>query len=347
MNVVLFKFNHLGDNLVFVPVVQTLRALRPDWRLTLLTTPNEAQLYRSALPASEILTAEKLRFDKSWRRPWELAAWFARLRTRRPDACLISFDQANIAHLLARHSGARVRVGANLQHIRIADSLTHETPMPATARPADWNWAMGRDLLAAIEGPAAAKAWPATPPPPDLSHLVDRRTPPAPRRIVIHAGSSRPLTRWDLSHFATVAARLAATHEVAWIDRPETTAVSLAPGIARVDPQSLGELTTLLSRASLFLGNNSGPMHLANALGTPGVVVTGPTAHGWNPYWHHDRWTVLRPENLPCAPCERPNKVTLTCANLAAPMACFTGQTPALIEAACRARLASPPTDPS
>ncbi|MBC7366396.1 MAG: glycosyltransferase family 9 protein [Undibacterium sp.] len=343
MNVVLFKFNHLGDNLIFLPVVQTLRALRPGWKLTLLTTPDSVPLYTRDLPTPNLLTTPKLRFDKSWRRPWELAAWFARVRARRPDACLIGFDQANIAHLLARHSGARVRIGANLQHIRIAHSLTHETPMPAGARPADWNWVMGRDLLVALDGPAAARDWPATPPPPDLSHLIDRTGRSAPRRIVIHAGSSRPMTRWDPAQFATVAARLARTHEVVWIDRPETAGIPLDPSIRRVALHFLRDLVTLLADAALFLCNNSGPMHLANALGTPGVVVTGLTAPGWDPYWHRERWTVLRPAHPACAPCELPNKVVLTCANLEAPMACLRQWTPDLVEAACRARLALTP----
>jgi ADP-heptose:LPS heptosyltransferase len=339
MRVVIFKFNHLGDNLVFLPVVQTLRAVRPHWKITLLTTPNEAQLYAAAVPAKDILTTGKLQFDKCWRRPWELLAWWRRIRLRRPDACLISFDQANIAHLLARHSGARVRIGANLQHIRIAGSLTHETPQPANQKPADWNWAMGLDLLIALEGPDAARDWPTTPPPPDLSHLIDatpaRSTRP---RIVIHAGSSRPLTRWDPTHFATVGARFTSTHEVIWIERPETAAL-LDPAIRRAAPTNLREFVTLVAGADLFLGNNSGPMHLANALGTPGVVVTGLSAIGWDPYWHRDRWTVLRPTHLACAPCESAHKSVLTCANLAAPLACLHHWTPDVVAAACRARL--------
>lgn len=343
MNIVIFKFNHLGDNLVFLPVVQTLRTIRPLWKITLLTTPNEAELYAVALPSKNILTAGKLQFDKCWRRPWELLAWWLRIRTRRPDACLISFDQANMAHLLARHSGARVRVGANLQHIRVNGSLTHETPQPSKQKPADWNWAMGRDLLVALDGPEAARDWPATPPPPDLSHLIDHTARSTPHRIVIHAGSSRPMTRWAPEHFAAVAARLARTHEVVWIDRPETATIPLDPAIQREAPHSLRDLVTLLADATLFICNNSGPMHLANALGTPGVVITGLTALGWDPYWHRERWTVLRPANLACAPCELPNKVVLTCAHHEAPMACLRQWTPDTVETACRDRLALTP----
>jgi len=347
LKIVLFKFNHLGDSLVFLPVVQALRRLRPDWRLTLLTDRREAQLYAAALPACDLLAGDKDRFDRSWRRPWELAAWFARIRARRPDACLVSFDQANTAHLLARYSGARVRIGASLEHIRIARSLTREIPLPAAARVADWNWAMGRALLAGLEGEAvAARDWPATPPPPDLVHLISRSEISAPRPIVIHAGSSRAITRWDADRFATVAARLARTHPVVWIDRPETAHTPLDPAVRRCATANLGELVSVLAGAALFLGNSSGPMHLANALGIPGVVVAGLTAVVWDPYWHREHWTVLRASDLPCAPCEPGHKVVRTCANTASPMACLLQLTPDLVEAACRARLAANPPLP-
>ena len=66
MNVVIFKLNHLGDNVVFLPVVQTLRARFPDWRLTVITSPGEAPLYEGS--ADAVWTNPKLRFDKCWRR---------------------------------------------------------------------------------------------------------------------------------------------------------------------------------------------------------------------------------------------------------------------------------------
>ena len=81
---------------------------------------------------------------------------------------------------------------------------------------------------------------------------------------------------------------------------------------------------------------------MANALGCPGVVVTGATGMGWNPYWHRERWAVLRHPRLECAPCERTNKVTLTCANLSAPFACLAYWTVDAVEAVCREVLAQP-----
>jgi ADP-heptose:LPS heptosyltransferase len=102
---------------------------------------------------------------------------------------------------------------------------------------------------------------------------------------------------------------------------------------------TIGEFARWLTERPLFLGNNSGPMHVANALGCPGIVVTGATARGWDPYWHPDRWTVLRHPDLPCQPCERLNQELRGCRNLGNPLACLTYWTPEKVEAACRERL--------
>jgi len=337
MNLVIFKLNHLGDNVVFLPVVQTLRTRFPDWQITLLTTPTEAALYTSTVPPAELLTSSKDHFDHCWRRPWELAAWLWRVRRRQPDACLISFDQANVAHLIARHSGARVRIGANLQHIRVARSVTHEVPMPADTCPATWHWEMARVLVRTL----GVDDWPARPPPPDLSHLVGPRPPSAPRpHIVVHAGSNQTINRWPSDRFAALANRLARDHDVTWIDRPDTRGESLGPTVRRHAPSDLRDFATLLAGADLFLGNNSGPMHVANALGTAGVIVVGPSALGWDPFWHRERWRVLRDRTLPCVPCGRPDKVVTTCALTENPLACLRHWSIDAVEAECRTALA-------
>jgi len=345
VRIVVFKFNHLGDNVVFVPAVQALRRAHPDWHLTVLTTPNEAALYGGPLGPQEILVAHKEDFDKSYRRPWVLAHWMWRVRRLRPDACLISFDQATAAHLVAKHSGARIRIGGNLQHIRVAGSLTQEVSMPPDACPATWHWHMARSLERAL---CKGCLLPESAPPPHLGFLAPRETPAriGRRRVVVHAGASRYLNQWPRERFAAVATSLSRDHEVVWITHGGTTG-DAPQGTVAAPVGSIQELAVRLLEGDLFLGNNSGPMHLANALGRPGVVVTGPSAMGWNPYWNREKWTVLRHPSLSCAPCERPNKALEGCVNAGEPMACLNYWTAGRVEAACRERLAPAAAGPS
>jgi ADP-heptose:LPS heptosyltransferase len=212
--------------------------------------------------------------------------------------------------------------------------------MPEDARPATWHWTMARALARAFGG---GSDWPGGPPPPDLRHLL--RGAPAPsggrRRVVVHAGASRELNRWPPPRFSSVASALSRDFDVAWVEHGASTGAAPA-GAAPARVASLAELAGRLAGADLFLGNNSGPMHLANALGCPGVAVTGPTASGWDPYWNRDRWTSLRHPDLHCAPCEKLTAEVRGCANLASPMACMTYWTELRVEAACRRQLEKP-----
>jgi ADP-heptose:LPS heptosyltransferase len=65
---------------------------------------------------------------------------------------------------------------------------------------------------------------------------------------------------------------------------------------------SLPEVTALASRSHLFVGNDSGIAHIANAVGTPSVVIFGSSnvAH-WRPW--NDTASEVVLEEMPCQPC--------------------------------------------
>lgn len=337
MKVVIFKLNSLGDNVVFVPVVQALRKNISDLELTLVTTPKESELYEGALGPQIKIICPKAKFNKAYRKPWELARWIWKIRSIKPDACIVAFDQSNVAHLVAKYSGAKIRIGGNLERIHIKGSLTTNVPIPADLRPLTWNWNMGGALAKALHREAD---WPNAPLLPNLLHLLPNGPQKAGDRlrIVVHPGTGQLLNQWPMERFASLAASLSRDFEVIWIVHGKLA--SKGPDgtfVASVD--SLSELAQWLASADLFVGNNSGPMHLANALGCAGVAVTGPPTTGWDPFWNSEEWTVLRHPNLACAPCGKTSVALLTCINLANPMECLQYWTSEKVEAACRARL--------
>ncbi|HEY0968145.1 MAG TPA: glycosyltransferase family 9 protein [Opitutaceae bacterium] len=338
MNLLILKVNHLGDNVVFVPVVQALRAAFPKARLHLVSTPAEAILYRGVLAAGDIFApAERPAFNHAWRQqPWSVPGWLLRFARMRANGCLVSYDQGNFVHLISRWFGGDVRIGANMHYVRVRQSITHEVPPPTDWNVVRWNWAMGRALAQALD---PRVDWPDVVPPPDLRHLLTRPSPEPKQTIVIHAGTKMAIRQWSMERFAELAARLARDHPVIWVDRPETRGVSLSPAITTVSPANVRELAQLVADARLYIGNNSGPMHLANAFGTPGVILSGPSSYGWDPYWYPDRWTVLRRPHLACLPCESPAKGVDRCANTGDPLACLNHWTVDLVEAAVRQRL--------
>jgi len=307
MTLLVFKVNQLGDNVVYLPVVQSLAAAHPDWRIVVLTSPAAARLYEVCCPKVELRVFETAKFNGAWRQPWRLMYMAAQLRALKPDACLLGDDQGNVAHLLARMSGAKVCVGPRTPHVRLNALLHARVDVNADESVAMHNWHI-----------AGAKfALPETMPAPDLNAFGSDES----GAIVIHAGASRDYQRWPLRNFVTLANRLAETHAVRWIAQPDDT--DLSDKVERVETQSLDELVRVIAGAKLFVGNNSGPMHIAAACGTPGVILVGPSSPRWDPAWHRERFDLLREPRLSCQPCDLPTKPVNRCLNLQTPMACL------------------------
>ncbi|WP_395748093.1 glycosyltransferase family 9 protein [Prosthecobacter sp.] len=307
MTLLIFKVNQLGDNVVYLPVVQSLVAAHPDWRIIVLTSPAAARLYEVCCPQVGLRVFETTKFNSAWRTPWHLARMAADLRALKPDACLLGDDQGNVAHLLARLSGAPLCVGPQTPHVRVNSLLHHREPVLGDESVAAHNWRIA----------ASRFALPQSMPAPDLRAFGSDSS----QAIVIHAGASREYQRWPLHHFIELANRLAQTHPVRWISQGED--VGLHASVQQVKTTTLDDLVRVLAGARLFVGNNSGPMHIAAAVGTPGVIIVGPSSPRWDPPWHSDRFDLLREPRLTCQPCDTATKPVNRCLNLRMPMACM------------------------
>jgi ADP-heptose:LPS heptosyltransferase len=148
--------------------------------------------------------------------------------------------------------------------------------------------------LRLVGGSAAAeRACPGTPPtrfvvsPPDrlaAARLLEEAGLPAGPYAVLHPGASSPVKRWPADRWAVVADRLAERGTAVVLaagpgEEGELDAIVSRAGRAHhrlARALSLGELGALLAGASLALGADSAPMHLATAVGVPTLRNIGP-----------------------------------------------------------------------
>jgi ADP-heptose:LPS heptosyltransferase len=129
-------------------------------------------------------------------------------------------------------------------------------------------------------------------------------------RIVVHPGAHYPSQRWATVRFAEVIARLTERIGAACLVVAGPGEEELAEAIGAATPDALltGPLDVrglmgMIAVADLFLGNNSGPLHIAAALGIPTLSLSGPTdPRRFAPRREAD--VVLRLD-LPCSPCGR------------------------------------------
>jgi ADP-heptose:LPS heptosyltransferase len=125
--------------------------------------------------------------------------------------------------------------------------------------------------------------------------------------VVIHPGSLLATKRWDAKRFATVARKL---QSAGWpivftggpADGPVVSESSReVPGARTLLGLTIPELAELIRAAKLYIGNDSGPMHLASAVGTPVVAVWGSSnSQTWRPWSVRSR-VVQNP--FECNPC--------------------------------------------
>ncbi len=132
------------------------------------------------------------------------------------------------------------------------------------------------------------------------------------RLIALHPGGEgfRGMKRWETARFATLGDRLAAFYGARVVivgGRDELTlAYEVSDAMARSPlvtngRVSLSETTALLERCILFVGDDSAPLHIAAALGTPTVGVFGPT--GVVNYKPLGPYVEVARSGLVCSPC--------------------------------------------
>ncbi len=257
----------LGDLVIATPF---LRAASEKFEVTLVAKPFAQELRPRLWPAVEVVpfiapwTAFRDKYQL-WRWPWrELFALRRRLAAQHFDfAVSARWDPRD--HLALKLSGARERLGfARLNSRRY---LTQELTRPDPLAHRHEFWRVAGAALG-LELPPREKIF---------------TTPPAlPRAVLIHTGARLPLRVWPLENFAELVARLRQnnfTVQVAcdadqsdwWRSRGENA----------VAPRTVTELFGCLDRAGAFIGNDSGPGHLAAAVGQPTFTLFGPQLHEW------------------------------------------------------------------
>ncbi|WP_104118006.1 glycosyltransferase family 9 protein [Arthrobacter sp. B1805] len=268
----------LGDLMFAMPAIAALKDTYPEADITLLGMPGHAALLAGRPgPVSAVL---ELPFSPGVRPgdedPEAVERFFTGIRG--------SFDLAVQLHGGGRNSnpfllrlGARHTVGT-----RTPDAVALERTIPYVY--------YQHEVFRALEVVGLAGAVPV-----DLEPRVHVLPAEADRAaqltgegavIALHPGATDPRRRWPSSSFAEVAVRAAADGCEVLVVGDETdvpTAEDIVRLALQADPTAnvrslagqltLGELTGVLDRSAVMVGNDSGPRHLAQAVGTPTVGV--------------------------------------------------------------------------
>lgn len=307
--IAIFRALYLGDLLLAVPALRAIRHGYPDAEITLIGLPWAASFVErfSAYVDRFVAFAGYPGLAEVPVVPARVAAFLAEQRAYGYDLAIQMHGSGRFSNCFVAALGARAAAG--YYEGTPSTGLTLAAPYP------DDQPELLRNLgLAALLGlPANDTRLEFLLRPQDLAE-ADALLEPRLRGglwIGLHPGAKAPARRWPADYFvalgATLAHRYGARIVVTGGPGEEALAQAVAGGIGAAalnlaGKTSLGGLAAVISRLDLFIGNDTGPSHLAHALRTPSITLFGPVdVHRWAPL-DRARHVVLR-EPVPCSPC--------------------------------------------
>jgi ADP-heptose:LPS heptosyltransferase/GT2 family glycosyltransferase len=313
--ILVVKLDHIGDFILAVPAIRQLKADFPAATITVLGPPSVSSFLPLVPEISEIVTFEffhaRSGLGQKSLSSDELTALHHRLVLQHFDLA-IDLRKAPETRPILQYTGARWLAG-----------FDYDGQFPWLDVAVEWEKDRGRvrkrshigdDLLllvGSVKGatrsdrevlpqPAAGAA--------PITHKLSGR-----RFVCIHPGVGSPTRQWPAEHYAALIDLLVVGHQVA-------IAVIGGPDEAEIADQviemvqhrdavesfvgkiRLGELPFLLAPAALYVGNNSGPKHIAAGLGVPtiGIHSGAVDAREWAPI---GPMAVAVRRDVHCSPC--------------------------------------------
>jgi len=308
LKVLILKPSSLGDVVQALPVLRLLKRHRPGAQVHWWIDRRLAPLLEGDPDLTELIPFARhhWRSLRCWPAAWRGLAW---LRRQRYDwvVDLQALARSGVVAWLVR---GRLTIG--LEDLREGAATLYDVrvprPSPAT-HAVDWYLAVLSRLAVPVHSDFT---W--LPPRPQIADRIAARWPSAGATwISVQPGARWSNKRWPVEFFAAVVERLADGHpelRFAVLGGGDDRALAEAVCAARPDrclnlagENSLLEMVEWIRRSRLTISNDTGPMHVAAALGKPVVALFGPTEpRRTGPYGQTDRVLQAR---LPCVPCLR------------------------------------------
>jgi ADP-heptose:LPS heptosyltransferase len=312
-HVLVIRRRYLGDIVLLGPVFENLRRHWPAAEITALTEAPYAGVLALNPDVNRALTF-----------PQRLSQWPGFLRALRAARFthVLDFDNTEKTAVLTRVTGALIRIAFDRELIkfRYPSFYTHSAKVTNAFYDSHSITETYLQLLTPVGVPPATRAVRLVPRPSDV--VVARKLAPrGGKKILVHPGSRSAHRIWPAERFAAVCDRLqdelqarvflvGGPAEQALVQEIRSLAKTHLVAIDR--PLPVSEFAALAAQFEVFLCHDSGPMHVAAAVGTPVIALFGSqNATIWRP--NGDRHIVLQTP-LPCA-----------CIGDAAPTPCVKG----------------------
>ncbi len=311
----LIRLRSIGDIVLLSPALRLLKEERADLRVSVLVESRFRDLLEGNPDVDETLELEP---GAGWRAALSRLRAVRELRRRKFSVC-VNLHGGPTSALLTRASGATWKVGfehfrkRSTYHVLVPDARTilGQSVIHTAEHQASPFFYLGLRIREVPPGrlvvSAAHEAW-WREKRMSLGISLNREY------AVLHPGALYATKQWSPENFARLGAYLENQAALLPIyacgpgEAPLLDAVEHAAAISirRLESTGLGEFAAVLAQARLFVGNDSGPAHMAAALGRPTVVIFGSSSsQTWGPWPRdaQDRPTRIVQNFYDCNPC--------------------------------------------
>lgn len=305
--ILLLRLRRMGDVIMTTPAVSALKEFYPQASLAYVIEEPFRRLVEGHPAIDQVISIP----------PGQKLPSFLRLlrkiRKEKYDV-VIDFHGGPRASLIAFLSGAKLRIGYQLKY----KGFIYDIRLPRSPKTGYLHSVENHINLVRAAG-ARIPSIPSLTLPPSreedsekVKTIWSKHQLDGARVVVLHIGAGNAFRDWGAEKLTSLSRRLAETPGVKVIligskeDKTRAEEIQLqshVPLISMVGQLGLIELKEVLLRAVLFVGPDSGPMHVAAAAGTPIVAFFGPTLPA-----HFSPWkakAILIEKELSCRPCKQ------------------------------------------
>jgi lipopolysaccharide heptosyltransferase II len=323
LKILLVRLRLIGDVVLTTPLLNALRRRYPDGQLTYVVEAAAAPVIRGNRNVTDIVVVPRTGGMARVRDDLALAR---RLRRQHFDIA-IDLHGGPRAAWLTWSSGAPVRIGYRIQgrswmYTHVVPRPRDEAPRPSVVNQSDLLAPLGLELPDPVLDPLEMAV------DTTASASVDRRLKGAGISaahpiVVIHVSAGNPFRRWPPASFEALVVAVArrdpsrrviltsgpsdarAAKEIA--ARARAVLGPLAGAVPEIGEFDLAELRTLVARAAVYIGGDSGPLHIAGTTTTPIVALFGPTLPERSMPWRDPQWfaEAVDAGPLECRPCRQ------------------------------------------
>jgi lipopolysaccharide heptosyltransferase I len=320
--ILIVRLSAIGDVVNVLPAVHLIRESFPHARITFAVEKPASSLLYCSPDIDEVFVIDRHSWAHSLKNPLlaplairQILCTVAALRKRQFDLCLDFQGNARSA-AVCLSSASRVRIGFSTRNVREFASIfytrTVKLPRDKMTR-AQKNLrllkAVGiepRNVMPPLQFSEQEMS--------AVNRFFNEQRINDSRVAAVHAGTSKfgAFKKWDEKGYAEVCSKLRSDFRIIPLltygpgEKEMVERInSLSGNACIIAPQLRGlkELAYLLKRCSLFIGADTGPMHIAAAVGTPIVAIFGPK----DPQIYAPNcpnYIIVR-KDIPCSPCEK------------------------------------------